>query len=854
MQLPIRATLPAGGRLQRSWTRLVDALPQGRTLPDDVWQRRHKALLTLLWIHAVGLSVFALFDGYSVVHSLGHGAVLAAIATCAMVDHANRRRAAAFVSLGLITSSALLVHIWGGVIEGHFHFFVMIAVLALYEDWLPFLLAAAYVVVHHGLMGALDPGGVYNHDDAVDHPWKWALIHGAFVVGAGTASVVTWRLNENVRAETQAAYRQARESEERFKSAFDEAPIGMVLATIEAEHAGRFLQVNRAMRELTGYTEDQLIGKRFSDITHSDDLDVSGALKGRMLAGELSSYQITKRYIHADGHAIWVQVHMSLVRDSAGHPMHTIAQIEDITERKIAAEALESNRRQLAEAQKLAQIGSWEWSPLSGETTRSEELYRIFGWDPSVNPPALDAFMELVHPDERQRVSEVVEDSVANCEPFRFETRIVRADGTARIIESYGEVVEVVDGKAAKLVGTVQDLTDRRQVEEELARRKEAEREHKNRNEFLSRVSHELRTPLNSILGFAQLLDMDDLTDAQRDNLALIEKGGQHLLELINEVLEISRIESGNLTVSVEPVHVQSTVAEVLDLVRPLAAEHGVTLENELAEDDDCYVAADNQRLKQVMLNLLSNGIKYNREGGSVRITLEQPSPSRVLVLVTDTGRGIPESKLAFVFSAFDRLGAEHTTIEGTGLGLTLSKHLVEAMGGTLDVESEPWIGSTFVVGLTAAPREGMHAEGVADQSGGVAVNGSSNGAATVLYVEDNLSNFKLVERVFKKRGEVRLLTAMEGGIGLELARQHHPDLILLDLHLPGMDGEEMLRRLKGDPVTADIPVLAVSADATTSRVERVLAAGARSFVTKPLDVNRFLELVDDALCQKVGG
>jgi CheY-like chemotaxis protein/two-component sensor histidine kinase len=333
----------------------------------------------------------------------------------------------------------------------------------------------------------------------------------------------------------------------------------------------------------------------------------------------------------------------------------------------------------------------------------------------------------------------------------------------------------------------------------------------------------------------------------------LIAKGGHHLLELINEVLEISRIESGNLTVSVEPVHVQSTVAEVLDLVRPLAAEHEITLENQLAEDDDCYVAADNQRLKQVMLNLLSNGIKYNRRGGSVRITLEQPSPSRVLVLVTDTGRGIPESKLAFVFSPFDRLGAEQTTIEGTGLGLTLSKHLVEAMGGTLDVESEPWIGSTFVVGLMAADHAGAGPEAASNGTGTVAAPAGGNGAATVLYVEDNLSNFKLVERVLKKRGDVRLLTAMEGGIGLELARQHRPDLILLDLHLPGMDGEEMLRRLKNDATTADIPVLAVSADATSSRVERVLAAGARSFVTKPLDVTRFLELVDDALCEKVG-
>jgi PAS domain S-box-containing protein len=525
----------------------------------------------------------------------------------------------------------------------------------------------------------------------------------------------------------------------------------------------------------------------------------------------------------------------------------------DITERKRAEESLKRSRRQLAEAQKLAHTGSWEWDPTTGETICSDELYRIFGWDPSTHPPTLDAFIDLVPSDERERVREALEAALEGSAPFRLETRIVRPDGEARIVESHGEVLEVVDGRPVKMVGTVQDVTDRRQVEDELARRKEAEREYRARSEFLSRISHELRTPMNSILGFAQLLDMDDLTEAQRENVALISKGGHHLLQLINEVLEISRIESGNLTVSVEPVHVESTVAEVLDLVRPLAAEHGVTLENDLGEDGDRHVAADHQRLKQVLLNLLSNGIKYNREGGSVRISVAVPSPTKVLILVTDTGRGIPEDKLAYVFSAFDRLGAEQTTIEGTGLGLTLSKHLVEAMGGTLDVESEPWIGSTFIVGLATADGMVTGHEDAGDGSGPAPADEARTGAATVLYVEDNLSNFKLVERILNKRRHVRLLTAMEGALGLDLARQHRPDLILLDLHLPGMDGEELLRRLQDDPMTADIPVLAVSADATRARMERVLTAGARAFVTKPLDVPRFLALVDETLLEKVG-
>ena len=839
--------------MRAAWSAFLDVLPRGRTLPDRTWLARHRALLALLWIHAIGLTAFALARDETVLHSLAHGAIVAAIAVCAMLAR-NRRLASALVSVGLITCSALLVHVWDGVIEGHFHFFVMIGLLALYEDWLPFLLAAAYVVLHHGLAGALEPQAVYNHADAVEHPWKWALIHGAFVVGAGTASVVTWRLSENVRAETRAAYQRARESEARFKSAFDDAPNGMVLATIEYERAGQFLQVNRAMCELTGYDEHQLLGKRFTDVTHPDDLDVSVGLKRRMLAGELSKYQVSKRYLHADGRVVWVQVHMSLVRDSSGAPAYTIAQVEDITERKRAEEAVRKTSRQLAEAQKLARLGSWEWEVVSDQATCSEELYRIFDWDLDTTAPSLGAFVELLHEDDRPTVTAVLEESIAEAKPFRFEARIVRADGELRVIESHGEVAEAVGGAVAKMVGTVQDVTERRQVEQELARRRESEREHKARSEFLSRISHELRTPMNAILGFAQLLEMDDLTATQRENVDLISKGGHHLLQLINEVLEISRIESGNLTVSVEPVHVESAVSEVIDLVRPLAAEHSVTVMNGLTPDGHHHVAADHQRLKQVLLNLLSNGIKYNHEGGSVRVSLEAPSAERRSILVTDTGRGIAEDKLAYVFSAFDRLGAEQTSIEGTGLGLTLSKHLVEAMGGTLDVESTPGVGSTFSVELGAV--DGVMAREAPMTNGAIAPsqNGAGAPASTVLYVEDNLSNFRLVEKLLKTRGPVRLLTAMEGGLGLELARQHQPDLILLDLHLPGMDGEELLRRLNDDPATADIPVLVVSADATAKRIERVLAAGARSFVTKPLDVERFLGLVDDELRQTVAG
>jgi diguanylate cyclase (GGDEF)-like protein/PAS domain S-box-containing protein len=297
-----------------------------------VFQRRHRALLILLWFHVGALSLFALAQGFGPVHSLQEGGIVALFAAAATVARDRKRVAASLVAFGLITSSAVLVHLWGGVIEAHFHFFVMIVLLSLYEDWVPFLVAAAYVVLHHGVLGALDPNSVYNHGEAIAHPWRWAAIHGLFVTGAGAAAVAAWRLNEDVRAETEAAYRQARDSEERFKSAFEHAPIGMALASMAEGELGRYIQVNAAMAALTGYTQDQLLAITGPDITHPDDVAEGIDVSRAMLRGELAHATLDKRYIHAEGHTISALVNLSLVRDEEGQPVHAIVQVQDVTE------------------------------------------------------------------------------------------------------------------------------------------------------------------------------------------------------------------------------------------------------------------------------------------------------------------------------------------------------------------------------------------------------------------------------------------------------------------------------------------------------------------------------------------
>ncbi len=400
-------------------------------------------------------------------------------------------------------------------------------------------------------------------------------------------------------------------------------------------------------------------------------------------------------------------------------------------------------------------------------------------------------------------------------------------------------------GQPRYLLGISEDITERKQAEEQLGLAKEeAERANRAKDEFLSRMSHELRTPLNAVLGFAQVLEMDDLSAQQLDSVRQIRQGGRHLLGLIDEVLDISRIATGKLSLSPEPVSVTEALSEAVDLVQPLAAERRIELRAEDA--NGLHVLADRQRLKQVLLNLLSNGVKYNREGGEVAVSWEKAPNGRLRIKVADTGAGIPNDVMERLFAPFDRLGAETTGVQGTGLGLALSKGLVEAMGGTIEAQSEVGSGSVFTIELrlAEAPVERYERELDAgnDHQAGAA------GTRTVLYLEDNLSNLTLIERILEARPQVRLLSAMQGRIGLELAREHHPDLILLDLHLPDISGEEALRRLRDHPLTRRIPVVMVSADATGGQIKKLLAAGARDYLTKPLDVKRFLDVVDEIL------
>ncbi len=366
-----------------------------------------------------------------------------------------------------------------------------------------------------------------------------------------------------------------------------------------------------------------------------------------------------------------------------------------------------------------------------------------------------------------------------------------------------------------------------------------AEQANHAKSQFLSRMSHELRTPLNAINGFAQLLEMADLSAQDLENVRMIATAGQHLLELINELLDIGRIEADELSLSMEPIRMADMHDETVDLIRPLAAEREITVEDE-AGPPEIHVVADRQRLKQVLLNLLSNAVKYNHVGGTVRFSWSA-SDGEVRIEVTDTGSGIAPANLDRLFVAFDRIEAERTGVEGTGLGLTLAKRLVEAMGGRLTVESELGRGSTFAVELRRAQDEGT--EAIRDNPSEAPIR--TTGMDDILYIEDDVSSFRLVEQVLQQRLGVTPLHAARGRDGLDLARRHHPRLILLDINLPDISGQEVLAGLKADPSTRETPVIMMSADASPDLVETLRKAGASDYLKKPIDVFNFGRIVE---------
>ncbi|MDP2007881.1 MAG: PAS-domain containing protein [Rubrivivax sp.] len=437
---------------------------------------------------------------------------------------------------------------------------------------------------------------------------------------------------------------------------------------------------------------------------------------------------------------------------------------------------------------------------------------------------------------------------------YEVEYRLRHADGSLRWIADKGIPRVAADGSFDGYIVYGWDITERKATEAALrAAKDEAERANRAKSDFLSRMSHELRTPLNAVLGFAQLLqsDADDpLSATQQPRVHELMRGGRHLLSLINEVLDLARIEAGALQLQLGPVDLQPLVDDCLPLVQAMAEARGITLLLRAPPPGGCRVLADPTRLRQVLLNLLSNAIKYNRPAGRVELSWRADTDTGMVhIEVQDTGFGIAPAQQSRLFQAFERLDADQTEVEGAGIGLALSKWLVDLMRGTIGLHSTPGQGSTFWVHLhcadTAAEAPGTLAATEVTPAGAAPAAARLH---TVLYIEDNAVNQLLMEGMLAQRPGVRLLIAGLPETGLVMATQARPDLVLLDIQLPGIDGFEVLRRLRAQDSTRHIPVVAVSANAMQSDLDDARRAGFADYVTKPLDLKRLLTVVDGLL------
>ena len=589
---------------------------------------------------------------------------------------------------------------------------------------------------------------------------------------------------------------------------------------------------------------------------HPEDLPKIAALEADANAGSgqlTGEFRIQRR----DGHHSWVWLQLGLQRTENGHRIW-YGVIQDITERKRLARRLEARDAMLKSLSRnlpgvlfKVMVGPTGDTQLAYISERAVPLYELD--DEPVERLAWAAHYKRIHPDdlpEVQRLSRLVCEHPGELQRYEYRVVLPRKGLRWMAGQSIGQP-EGPDGQTA-WYGYIQDVTEQKLYADAVISAEAAQRANQAKSEFLSRMSHELRTPLNAVIGFAQLLLMDrsGLFGAeQRGRVQLIEKAGKHLLSMLGDVLDLSRIEAGDLPLSIEPVDVRSVVDEALALVEPQARQAHVQLDAS-ALADHLYAQADRVRLRQVLVNLLSNAIKYNQPGGAVRLTgssTQTDQGARIRLSVADTGIGMRPEQLAQLFEPFNRLGAERTAIEGTGIGLVIVQRLLTLMHSEVAVQSQPGVGSTFTLNLPQAADAPQPSDHVPLHD----ATPAAQQAATILYAEDNEVNVMLVHEVLKLRPHWRLLVATNGERALTLARRTPPDLLLIDMHLGDMSGLDLADALTRVPGLADVPRVALSADAMPDRIHTAKARGFKAYLTKPLDVLALLRCLDELLGQR---
>jgi PAS domain S-box-containing protein len=651
---------------------------------------------------------------------------------------------------------------------------------------------------------------------------------GRVVALAGISIDQTTRIEERERAQALA---------QRIQLVADASGVGVWTIDNPGQGDAERVEWNAQMFRIYGLPEDgsapplaEWMGSR----VHVQDRQRVADERRRARQSGSDEFETGFRILRPDGTPRWVVCRSRRGRRDGRTVLYGIHL--DVTQQRTLDQALHLQEQRLQLATQIAGVGIWERDLDSGEVVWGSQMYRLRGLQPD-DPRTPREIDEMMVPPEalaerRARIQRHLQD----LEPYAYEFEVRWPDGSLHWLASTGRAVHDDSGRPVRMVGLNWDVTQRRRAEAAQRDADAAERASRAKSEFLARMSHELRTPLNAMLGFAQLLQHDlqgrlDAPQAQR--VQRTGSAGRHLLSLIDELLDLGAAEAGSLPLALQPVALDDSVDEVCDWVAPLAAEQHVSLHVQRA---DARVQADARRLRQVLANLLTNAIKYNRRGGSVELASRRVSRDGSAgweLAVRDTGRGLSGEQLAHLYEPFNRLGAERDGIEGRGIGLLTAHHLVQLMGGSLQVQSRLGEGSEFRVWLpeaAAAPAPPR-------------VHARAASALTLLYVEDNAVNALLVRELLALRPGVALHVAADGCAGIEAARQHRPDLVLADMQLPDMDGHELLRGLRAAGHRG--PVVALSANALPDAVAQARAAGFDDYWTKPIDVNRFLAGID---------
>lgn len=645
-----------------------------------------------------------------------------------------------------------------------------------------------------------------------------------------------------------ATERESHQHHERLAKLSSQVPGIIFQFRLHPGGTGEYLYASEGVRDVFGITLRP--GRRLTAalpqcLLHPEDVPgfhQSIADAAERLVPWSREYCITRR----DGSLRWLDSRASPERLPDGSTVfHGFT--ADITERKQAELALRDSEMRWERAAAAAGIGLIEIDLLNERLTLDRRACQLHGLPWPQPGLSLGEWMGHVHEDDRARTHVGLQRARRPEGRTTGRLRLMLDDGTVRHLELAADARCDALGRVTTLLGTCRDISE--QIRHEaLQRDKEAaERANQAKNEFLSRVSHELRTPLNSILGFAQLMAMDTshpLPPEQQRRLAGVQRAGSHLLDLIDEVLDLTRIERGGIDLPLQPVDLTAAIVSCLRLLQPQASKHGVHLP---AEPDGaaCWVQADARSLEQVLMNLLSNAIKYNRRGGAVRLELVRDT-SRVQLSVIDEGDGLDAHQQAQLFQPFNRLGAERRRVEGVGLGLVIARELTLAMEGRLEVHSKPAEGSRFTVVLWAAP-DGPADTAAPDDDAAKAPAPFAD-RCQVLYIEDEPLNAILMQEAFRGRPAWTLHLAEDGAQGLDMARRLLPDLLLIDVNLPDMSGLDVVSALRADPATSALRCVAFSADALKEQIDTALGAGFDDYWTKPIDLQRMLELLSHQL------